>query len=375
MLGETMRVAIDARKLTDYGIGTYLSHLLRGLAERDDVQLALLVRAGHEERALSLAPAARIVSVKAGGYSLSEQVSVPVALWRERPQLVHFPHYVVPPLVAHPVVATVHDVIQLFYPPRRHRALALVYMRTMMRSTLRRARRVITVSRASRRDLVRLFSADPSRLVVVANGADEAFGVRPSSDEIERLKQVYGLRPPLVLAVANDKPHKNLEMVLRAFHLARRERRVPGQLVVVGGPDGEHRLARQAQRLGLGDAMRCLGRVPFADLVGLYHVSSVLLHVALYEGFGLPVLEAMRAGLPVITSNLGAMREVGEGVARLVNPLDVAEVAAAIEQVLVDDPLRRRMIESGRRRAESLTWERAVEGTIAAYHQALEVRA
>jgi glycosyltransferase involved in cell wall biosynthesis len=103
----------------------------------------------------------------------------------------------------------------------------------------------------------------------------------------------------------------------------------------------------------------------------LYHLSAVLLHVARYEGFGLPVLEAMRVGLPVVTSNLGAMRELGEGSARLVNPLDVAEVAQALEKVLVDDPLRRRMIEAGYRKADTLTWERAVEGTLESYHKAL----
>jgi glycosyltransferase involved in cell wall biosynthesis len=100
-------------------------------------------------------------------------------------------------------------------------------------------------------------------------------------------------------------------------------------------------------------------------------VSAVLLHVSLYEGFGLPVLEAMCAGLPVITSNLGAMRELGDGAARLVNPLEVDEVAEAIERVLVDDPLRRRMIDSGRKRAENLSWERMVEETVAVYRMTL----
>ena len=114
-----------------------------------------------------------------------------------------------------------------------------------------------------------------------------------------------------------------------------------------------------------------MGRVPRAHLQAMYHMAAMLLHVSLYEGFGLPVLEAMCAGLPVVTSNLGAMRELGEGSARLVNPLEVDEVAEAIEKVLVDDPLRRRMVEAGRRRAESLSWERTVEETVAVYRLAL----
>ncbi len=366
-----LRVALDARKLTDYGIGTYLRHLIQGLADRQDVELRLLVREDHVERARSLAPAARITDLAARGYSAAELYQLPLALWRERVDLVHIPHYVVPPLLPRPVVATVHDVIQLFYPPRHHQQLALLYLRVMMRSALRRARRVITVSRASRVDLVHLFGADAGRLVVVPNGVDPALGERPGREALEGLKEEYSLRPPLILAVGNDKPHKNLEMVLRAFHLAVLEHKVPGQLVFVGGPGANGRLAERARRLGLERRVRLLGRVPRQQLWGLYHLSSVLLHVALYEGFGLPILEAMRAGLPVITANLGAMRELGEGVARLVNPMDVNEVVRALEQVLVDDPMRRRMVEAGRKRAETMTWRRTVDGTVAAYRQAL----
>jgi glycosyltransferase involved in cell wall biosynthesis len=269
------------------------------------------------------------------------------------------------------MVVTVHDLIQLFYPPRDRPHLATFYVRLMIGSALRRARRVITVSRSSRRDLINLFAADPQRLMVVANGVDPSIAQRPAKEDLEKLKAHYGLRSPLILVVANDKPHKNLDMVLRAYHLAVRQHRVPGQLIFLGGAEAEGRLAVRAERLGLGDRVRFLGRVPRAHLYALYHVSAVLLHVSLYEGFGLPVLEAMCAGLPVITSNLGAMRELGDGSARLVNPLEVDEVAEAIERVLVDDPLRRRMIESGRKRAENLSWERMVEETVAVYRLAL----
>jgi glycosyltransferase involved in cell wall biosynthesis len=364
-----LRLALDARKLTDYGIGTYLSHLIRGLGERPDLQMTVIARSGHEERVRSLAPEARVLSVGSAGYSLSEHIRIPAALWRESVDLVHFPHYVVPFSIPRPVVVTVHDVIQLFYPPQRYPHVALLYLRIVMGSALRRARRVITVSRTSRRDLVKLFRANADKVVVVPNGVDPELGQRPEVEELEAIKQKYRLQPPLLLVVSNDKPHKNLDLVLRAFHLARRRHALPGQLIFVGGLDPSNRLARRASHLGLEDAVRFLGRIPQTDLWALYHVSAVLVHVALYEGFGLQILEAMRAGLPVVTSNLGAMLELGEGVARLVNPLDVAEVAQAMERVLVDDPLRRRMVEAGRRRAESLTWEKTVDSTTAVYRQ------
>jgi len=245
----------------------------------------------------------------------------------------------------------------------------------MVRMAIGRARRVITVSRATRADLVQLFGADQAGPTVVPNGVDPALGERPPREELDRLKTMYGLRPPLVLCVANDKPHKNLDLVLRAFHLAVRRHGIPGQLVLVGGPSVGSAFAEKARRLGLDERVRLVGRVPWRSLVGFYHLSSVLVHVALYEGFGLPILEAMRAGLPVITSNLGAMRELGEGAARLVSPLDVDEVADAVERVLVDDPLRRRMVEAGRRKADKLPWEATVEATVAVYRRALgEIR-
>jgi glycosyltransferase involved in cell wall biosynthesis len=173
------------------------------------------------------------------------------------------------------------------------------------------------------------------------------------------------------MIVANDKPHKNLDVTIRAYHLAVRRHRIPGQLVFVGGVEPSSRLAARAARLGLTDRVRFLGRVPQSHLRALYHVAAVLLHISLYEGFGLPVLEAMAAGLPVVTSNVGAMRELGEDAARLVSPLDVDEIAAAIEQVLVDDPLRQRMVEAGRKKAERMTWGRTVDKTVEVYRQAL----
>jgi alpha-1,3-rhamnosyl/mannosyltransferase len=343
---------------------------VRGLAECPEIDVTLLLRPGHEERAAAIAPDARLLCSSARGYSVAEQLRLPWALWGESLDLVHFPHYVVPPMLRKPIVVTVHDVIQLFYLPRR-RQLALLYLRVMMRRALRRGRRVITVSRSSRNDLVNLFGADPGRLAVVPNGVDPGLGERPPAEVIDQLKERYSLRPPLVMVVGNDKPHKNLDVVLRAYALAVRRHRLPGQLVLVGGPDPKSGLARRASQLGLESRVRFLGRVPRSDVVVLYHASSVLLHVALLEGFGLPILEAMRCSLPVITSNLGAMRELGEGSASLVNPLDVNEIAATIERVLVDDPLRRRMVEAGRRRAEHLTWKRTVEGTITVYRAAL----
>ena len=365
-----LRVGIDARKLTDFGIGTYLEGLVSRLAVRRDLELLLLVREEHAGRARRLAPDATIRPVSAGGYTARELYEIGLAFRGHGLDVIHIPHYVIPAWLPAPAVVTVHDIIHLLYPPRDRRPGALLYVRHMMRRTLRRARRVVTVSRTTRNDLVSIFGGRADRIDVIPNGVDGAFFERPPRETLERLRERYGLRPPLVLVVANDKPHKNAVTALRAFHRAVRIHGIPGQLVFVGGfpPDGP--LAVTARRMGLGGRVVFTGRVPREDLLGLYHIASVLLHVALYEGFGLPILEGMAAGVPVITSNLGAMRELGEGPARLVEPLDVFGIAETIERVLVDDPLRRRMIEAGRKRARELSWERAAEAMVAVFRKA-----
>jgi len=368
---QNVRLALDARKMTDFGIGTYVHHLMQGLGLEENIELTALIRPGQENRALELAPNAKLIPVRAPEYSLQELYRIPAALRHQRYDLLHFPHYVIPWGVRSPIIATVHDVIQLFYPPRNKEQVALWYMRKMMSSTLRRARRILTVSRSSRRDLIRIFGADRKKIRVIPNGVDAGLEKRPSPDFLDELKKNHDLKPPLVLVVGNDKIHKNLQGALRSFHLAVRRHQIPGQLVFVGGVDEDSNLGNRARGLNLGERVRFLGRVSSRELHGLYHLSAILLHVALYEGFGLPILEAMLAGLPVITSNLGAMVELGEGIARLVNPMDVQETARALSRVLVDDPLRRRMIESGRNFARTLSWERCICDTINVYREVL----
>ena len=286
MPGVSFHLALDARKLTDFGIGTYVSHLLRGLGEHEEIRLTGLCRPEHEERITALVPHARVVPVSARGYTVAEHISLPMALWREKVDLVHIPHYVVPFGLRRPVVSTVHDVIQLFYPPERKTNIGLLYLRTVMNATLRRSRRVITVSRTSRRDLIRLFNADEGKLKVVPNGVDPELETRPPADVLQELKERFDLKPPLLLVVSNDKPHKNLDTALRAFHLGLRTHGLPGQLVFVGGMRPDGRLARKVSGLGLENRVRFLGRVSQNDLHNLYHLSAVLLHIALYEGFG-----------------------------------------------------------------------------------------
>lgn len=369
---QKIRLALDARKMTDFGIGTYVHHLLEGLAAEEEISLTAIIRPGQEKRTLELAPEARLLPASAEEYSLRELHGIPRILRGGTFDLVHFPHYVVPWGIRPPVVSTIHDVIQLFYPPRNKTRLALWYMRLMMSSTLRRSQRIITVSRSSRRDLIRIFGADRKKLRVVPNGVDPHLEERPSREFLEALKKKYDLRPPLILVVGNDKAHKNFQNALRSFHLAIRDLDTPGQLVFVGGLGKDSNLAGRAAELGLGERTRFLGRVGSDELHGLYHLSAILLHIALYEGFGLPILEAMLAGLPVITSNLGAMVELGEGIGRLVNPMDVQEISKVLSSVLVDDPLRRRMIEAGRKFARTLSWDRCIRDTMNVYREVIE---
>jgi glycosyltransferase involved in cell wall biosynthesis len=175
-----VRIGIDARKLHDFGIGTYIRNLLRQLARLDQqTEFVLLSRSGDREALAALGENFRPVVERAGNYSIAEQLAIPLALKREGVTLFHAPHYVLPPLVPCRSVVTIHDCIHLMFPQYLPNRLALRYARASMALASKRATRVMTVSESSKRDLLRFFDIDPAKIVVIPNAYDERFGIEP----------------------------------------------------------------------------------------------------------------------------------------------------------------------------------------------------
>jgi glycosyltransferase involved in cell wall biosynthesis len=357
-----VRIGIDARKLHDFGIGTYIRNLLRQLARLDHTsEFVLLCRPEDAQALTSLGENFRPVAQTAGNYSIGEQIRIPLALKRERVTLFHAPHYVLPPLVGCRSVVTIHDCIHLMFPQYLPSRFALAYARLSMSLASRRATRVLTVSESSKRDIIRFFGTEPEKIDVIYNAYDERFGVEPREEDVLRVRERYQLHDEFVLYAGNVKPHKNLERLIEALHVVRNRGLDRLKLVLIGDEISKYAALRRAvHRHQLHKYVRFLGYLPEETLAVMYRLAGVFVFPSLYEGFGLPPLEAMASGTPVVTSNVSSLPEVAGDAAILVDPYDPNAIADGIYTVLTDERLRHEMRAKGLARARQFSWETSV---------------
>ncbi len=290
----------------------------------------------------------------AGFLSPLEQPALAAVLRRLRPDLFHATSFSVPLLWHGPLVATLHDAAHLVRSEEFGRLTALYY-RVVVRPTVRRARGLLTVSEFARGELARRLAVPESRWTVVPPGVDARFRP-PSAEERLQIRARLGLPPRYLLAVGNPKPHKNLALLVRIAT------RLPVPLVLLAG-DAAARVFPRPTRVLTG--------VDEAHLPALYGGAEALLLPSRHEGFGLPALEAMATGTPVLAASAGALPEVTGGAAELLDP-DVPEAWIAASNALVGDPLlRARWASAGRERARAFTWDRCARHTLALYRSAL----
>jgi glycosyltransferase involved in cell wall biosynthesis len=370
-----MRIAIDARKWRDYGIGTYVRNLVRHLAPLDtETTYFLFCDRGDEATLRDLAENFVPVVDDSPGYSLSEHVTIPLKLRRLGASLFHSPHYVLPLLCPIPSVVTIHDCIHLLFPQYLPHRMAHAYARFMIGSAIRRSAVVLTVSEASRRDILRLYpEAEPERIQVVPNAIDPFLVDDPGADEMERVRERYQIRGRSVLYAGNIKPHKNLDRLIAAFGLLKqRAGNEDLKLLIIGDEVNRYgSLRRGVEAAGVRQDVRFFGFVPDRTLAALYRLASVFAFPSLYEGFGLPPLEAMACGTPVVTSRISSLPEVVGDAAVLVDPYSVNDIALGIERVLGDPALRADLRARGLARAQSFSWDRSVRAIHAVYMKVL----
>lgn len=366
-------IAIDARKLGDFGIGTYVHGLVSHLAALDsENHYLLLVGSAGRGHLPALPSNFEPMLQRAPVYSLREQLSLSVTLLRRRVDLFHATHYVLPAVLPCRVAVTIHDIIHLLYPEFLPNRLAFYYAERMLRRAVHRSDRILTPSRSTRDDLARWFDLDPERIKVVHNGIDDSFFDPLKPPSLDRWLRDLDLKRPYLLFVGNPKPHKNLDRVLKGYARAVAGADFPHRLVLVGDRGTSDKAIRlRTRHLGIEARVRMLGHVAQEALPAIYQGASLLLYPTLYEGFGLPVVEAMASGTPVITSNTSALKEVAAGYADLVNPLDADAIAAAIARCLSDSDHRASLTKLGQRRAQDFRWERAAGETLALYRSAL----
>lgn len=366
-------IAIDARKADDYGIGSYIRNLVASLADLDQTnRYVLFVRPHGEEKLGPLPENFRTLVERAPVYSVRELLNLSWRLLRIRVDLYHATHYVLPAFVPCRSVVTIHDIIHVLYPNFLPNRLALFYAQHMIRRSLGRGDRIITVSQNTKADLMGYFDIDPRKIEVIHNGVEEVYRRELPVEELDRWLQVLGLRQPYLLFVGNPKPHKNLDNVVKAYARARQISSFDAPLVCVGARQGsDFKIRQRAVQLGVGDHVRLLGHVAREALPAIYQGATLFLYPTLYEGFGLPVVEAMASRVPVITSNTSALKEVAEGYAHLVDPLDVEAMAKAIAHCLSDDEHRSALAKLGYRRSQDFQWRGAAQLTLNVYRQLL----
>ena len=368
-----MKIAIDARKLRDYGIGTYIRNLLRHLSRIDSrTEYVLFCRGADCNAAEELGENFRAVPEPARPYSVREQLRIPLDLRREGIDLFHAPHYVLPPLTPCKSVVTIHDCIHLRFPQYLPNRLAYAYARSSLWFATHRSNRVLTVSEASKRDILKYFHVPEGKIDVIYNAIDERFGESPTPEEIERVRDRYQLNAPYVLYAGNIKPHKNLERLIEAFHMLRRGDLEHVKLLIIGDEISKYATLRRAvHKYKLHKHVRFFGFVPDKTLAVLYRLARAFVFPSLYEGFGLPPLEAMASGTPVITSNLSSLPEVVGDAALLIDPYDPSAIADAMRRVLLDTDLREDLRARGLRRVSEFSWERSVRRVREIYEEVL----
>jgi glycosyltransferase involved in cell wall biosynthesis len=291
-------------------------------------------------------------------------------LRRERPDVYHAPHYVLPAGVRCRSVVTIHDCIHLMFPQYLPNKAAYAYARASMWAAARRSDCILTVSEASKRDILHFFDVRPEKIVVVYNAIDEHFWETPAEDDVARVRERYQLDHEFVLYVGNIKPHKNLVRLIEAFAEFRRSGFESVKLLIIGDEISKlPALRRAVHRHKLHKHVRFLGYLPDRTLAILYRLAAVFVFPSLYEGFGLPPLEAMASGTPVVTSNVSSLPEVAGDAAMLVDPYDVDSIVEGLLRVVNDrrfaDELRARGLE----RAREFSWARSVEKTRQVYQE------
>ena len=366
-------VVIDARTAVDHfpGIGRYVVNLASAMQRvSPDLDLALLRDPSAAARRLTL-PGLPTFDCAASPFSLAQQWRVRRVLQRVTAVLYHSPYYLMPYWPGVPAVFTCHDLIPLLYPQYFDPRQRLIF-RFTHQLALNSAQITIAVSHSTRHDLQRFFRVSPDRNVVIHEGVDGHF--KPSSRaELERVRQYYALPARYVLYFGSNKPHKNVPRLIEAFaKLGIRDQGIGIGLVIAGHWDERYPEAKQmVEQLNAKDIVRFIGPVKDDELPALYGGGEWFVYPSEYEGFGLPVLEAMACGVPVVCSNRSSLPEVAGDAALLCDPLDAAAIASALKRVLEDAALRFTLRQRALERAAQFTWERAAQLTKNAYQRAL----
>ena len=374
-----MKIAIDIRRITEFGVGTYTRNIIRALARLDRENEYFLLGSPQKASEIGNLPenfsCVEVASPEtAKGFFQCHSV-----LARLGCELVHVPHlFWLPHHFPCPYVVTVHDVLDHMYRARNGSGLKRSMHFQLTRRVLRNAARIFAVSSFTKNEIQKLFGIEPRRIEVVYNAIDARFLTGHASDaDRQMLAERYQIAYPFMLYAGRISPHKNVVRIIEAFaalkaELAKQDQFPDLKLIIIGDELSKHPdLRRTVVRAGMQNDVRFLGFVPIDVLRVFYDVAKVFVFPSLYEGFGLPPLEAMAHGTPVLTSNTSSIPEVVGNAAVLVNPENLFEMMRALQRVLCDQPLREKLRLAGYEQVKKFSWDHSVSDILTSYREVL----
>jgi alpha-1,3-rhamnosyl/mannosyltransferase len=374
-----MRIGIDARYVYDHfpGIGRYVANLVRALSELTHEHTLVLLgnpdlpNTRHDLGALTGQSNVEVVVVKIKPFSLEEQLVLPRLVRRLRLDVLHSPYYVKPyaPLSC-PSVVTIYDLIGRRFPKTLSRHGRWLY-RLSMGLAVRSARAIITISESAREDIAFAYRLPREHVAVTPLAADRSFTPQ-TTEVIETVREIYHLPERYVLYLGSNKPHKNLERLIRAWERVTQDNAAQNSwLVIAGHYDPHYPEARNmVLERGLSESVRFIANVAEHDLPALYSGALAFVFPSYYEGFGLPPLEAMACGTPVLCAYASSLPEVVGNAALTFDPYNFIEQAEELRRILHNSALRRTLRAQGLRRAAQFSWQRTAEATLGVYERA-----
>ena len=374
----SVKIAIDIRRMTEFGVGTYIRNVVRVLGRLDRQNKYLLIGSPAKVDEIgTLPPNFHTVPLLASDRSLQGYREFRTALQRLKCDLVHIPNlFSVPRALPCPYVMTVHDMLEHMSRARERSGFWRSFHFQMTKRSLAGAARIFAVSNFTRNEIEKLFEIPPERIEVVYNAIDERFlHGHATPAERDLIARRYQVTYPFLLYAGRISPHKNVVRMIEAFSALKteleRDQAYPDLKLIIIGDDlsGNPDLRRTVVRSGVQHDVRFLGFVPIEVLRIFYDEAKIFVFPSLYEGFGLPPLEAMVHGTPVVTSNVSSLPEVVGNAAVLVNPENVFEIMRALHRTLMDQSLRDRMKERGYQQATKFSWETSVRRILEAYSQ------
>ncbi|NLS76176.1 MAG: glycosyltransferase family 4 protein [Chloroflexi bacterium] len=365
-----MRIGIDARisYYSGAGIGQYTKQLIRALSQVATTDEFTILQSRKDQSSLVDHPRFRRRSLWTPSHHRLEQLTLPLEVALADVQLLHSPDFIPPFRRKCKSVITIHDLAFLLYPNLLTRESARYY--SQIDEATRRTDHIIAVSESTKRDIMRLLGVHDKYVTVIHEAADPIYRPLDRGEAAAWVQDRYHLVGKYVLFMSTIEPKKNLPMLLQAFRQMLDTYHIKAKLVVAGDRGWLFEdVFQTVERLKLSEDVIFLGRVTNEELLNLYNAAQVLVHPALYEGFGLTPLEAMACGTPVIVSNASSLPEVVGDAGLLVDPKDPEDLAVAMARVLTTPELQQELRHKGLRRAKNFSWAKAAAQTLELYHR------